>query len=34
MWPTNTRIAKSNTASARASQVPQITAIMIADTTT
>jgi hypothetical protein len=34
IWPPNTRIAKSSRARERASQVPQITAITMADTTT
>jgi hypothetical protein len=34
MWPPTTSTAKSRAAAARASQVPHITAITMADTTT
>jgi hypothetical protein len=34
IWPPNTRIAKSSRASARASEVPPMSAITMADTTT
>jgi len=33
MWPAKTKTAKSSTARARASQLPQTTAITMADTT-